>query len=51
MENIDVSDELSRILSQEIVNQIDIEIVEMLKNYANDKRTRRKMVIEELWTK
>ena len=48
---IDASDELSRILSQEIVNQIDLEILELLKNYVNDKRVRRKMAIEELWTK
>lgn len=48
---IDAIDELSRILSQEIANQIDLELVEMLKNCANDKRVRRKMVIEELWTK
>lgn len=48
---IDASDELSRILSQEIANQIDLEVGEMLKNYVNDKRTRRKMAIEELWAK
>ena len=48
---IDASDELSRILSQEIASQIDLEVVEMLKNYVNDKRARRKMAIEELWTK
>lgn len=48
---IDASDELSRILSQEIANQIDLEIGQVLKNYANDKRVRRKMAIEELWTK
>ena len=51
MENIDASDELLKILSQEIVNQIDIEIVEMLKNYVNDKSVRGKMTIEELWMK
>ena len=48
---IDASDELSRILSQEIKNQIDLEIAQVLKNYVNDKRVRRKMAIEELWTK
>ena len=48
---IDASDELSRILSHEIANQIDLEILEILKNYTNDKRVRRKMAIEELWTK
>ena len=48
---IDAGDELSRILSQEIANQIDCEIVQLLKNYVNDKRTRRKMAIEELWKK
>lgn len=50
-DGIDVSDELSRILSKDIANQIDLEIVEMLKNYISDKRVRRKMAIEELWTK
>lgn len=52
---IDASDELSRILSQEIANQIDLEIAQVLKNYVNDyvndKRVRRKMAIEELWMK
>lgn len=48
---IDASDELSRILSQEIRNQIDLEIAQVLKNYVNDKRVRRKIAIEELWTK
>lgn len=48
---IDASDELSRILSKEIANQIDLEIAQVLKNYINDKRMRRKMAIEELWTK
>lgn len=48
---IDASEELSRILSQEIANQIDHEIAQVLKNYVNDKRVRRKMAIEELWTK
>lgn len=48
---IDASDELSRILSQEITNQIDLEIVEIIKNYANDKRVRRKIAIDELWRK
>ena len=48
---IDASGELSRILSQDIANQIDLEIVQLLKNYVNDNRMRRKMAIEELWTK
>lgn len=52
MKNIDVNDELSKLLSLEIANQIDLEMVQVLQNYINDdKRVRRKMVIEELWTK
>ncbi len=44
---IDASDELSRILSEEIAKQIDVDILSMLG--AVDKRVHRQNVIKELW--
>ena len=47
MDNIDASDEISRMLSEEIAKQIDAEIINYLGVY--DKRVCRKNAIEELW--
>lgn len=44
---IDASDELSRILSEEIAKQIDADILTILG--VVDKRVHRKNVIKELW--
>lgn len=49
MDRIDASDELSRMLSEELAKQIDADILSALG--AVDKRTRRKMAIEDLWMK
>lgn len=47
--NLDASEELSRILSEEIAKQIDCDILSMLG--VVDKRVHRKNKIEELWSK
>ena len=47
--HLDASEELSRILSEEIVKQIDSDILSMLG--VVDKRVHRKNKIEELWSK
>jgi len=47
MDNIDASDEISRMLSEEIAKQIDADILNILG--AVDKRVNRRNKIEELW--
>jgi hypothetical protein len=47
MDNIDASDEISRMLSEEFTKQIDAYILNILG--AIDKRVHRRNKIEELW--
>ena len=49
--NIDVEDELIKILSQEISKNIDLEIGNNLKNYVWSKSWKRKNSIEKLFSK
>lgn len=49
--NIDVEDELMKILSQEISKNIDLEIGNNLKNYVWSKSWKRKNSIDKLYKK
>jgi hypothetical protein len=49
MENINAEDELMRILSNELANSIDAEIINNIKSYATSKSWKRKNSINKLY--
>ena len=51
MENINAEDKLLKILSNELANSIDVEIINGLKNMTISKSWKRKNAIEKLYKK
>lgn len=51
MENINAEDELLKILSNELANSIDAEIINNLKKMVSSKSWKRKNAIEKLYKK
>jgi hypothetical protein len=51
MKSINVEDELSKLLSEEIAKSIDADIINNLKSYATSKSWKRKNSIDKLYQK